>query len=1064
MMDSNLLPPAPLGPSDTLLRGEVLICGGTGCHSSSSHEVTAAMQAEVARRGLEGEIRVIPTGCRGFCSMGPVMMIYPEGILYCQVQPSDVPEIVEETLLKGRQVARLAYQEPNQHKSLPFYHDIPFYGKQIRIALRNCGLINPESIDEYIAHDGYAALGKVLTSMTPEDVLREMKDSGLRGRGGAGFLTGLKWEFARRSQNFPKYVICNADEGDPGAFMDRSILEGDPHSVMEGMTIAAYAIGAREGYVYCRAEYPLAIQRLKTAIAQAHEYGLLGENILGSGFSFDLKVKEGAGAFVCGEETALMASIEGKRGEPRPRPPFPAVAGLWNKPSNVNNVKSYAMSPQILLKGAPWFKAIGPEKSPGTAIFALTGKINNTGLIEVPMGISLGEIIYDVGGGIPNGKPFKAVQTGGPLGGCLPASALNTPVDFDSLTAAGATMGSGGMIVVDDDTCMVEFAKYFLQFATAESCGKCVPCRVGGMRLLEVLTRISEGKGTDQDVEDIKYISANMQSASLCSLGQLTPGPVMSALRFFMDEFTEHVHNQNCPAGQCKALVRAKCINACPAGVESPSYLALVAQGRYAEGLAIHRERNPFASICGRVCPAFCEQKCRRGEIDESISIRLVKRYMADHEVSMPWTPEKLEGEKVLKVGVVGGGPGGLTAALRLAQKGYQVTVYEKLPIPGGMMSVGIPDYRLPTDALLGEIQSIMRAGVEIRCNTALGSDLTLDDLFEREGCNAVVLAIGAHKSRKLGVPGEEKQGVLHGTDFLREVGLAQRGAAPLSSMPDVAGKKVAVVGGGNVALDAARTAWRLGASEVHVIYRRTRADMPAYAEEVHAAYDEGIQFHFLANPVEVLGDGKVSGVVVQRQRLGEFDAGGRRRPVPIEGDTFVLPVDVIVPAIGQTTDTSWMQKAGIQSTRSSTFVVGDAYQTSRGGVFACGDAVSGPATVIEAVAQGNLVSVAVDHWLRTGEYKRPKYETQRVDVAQLYNLDEYANATRPRVPELPLVNRAGTFKEVELGFDERTVREEAKRCLRCDLEWLDYMKLPQPAAGQVAEPASPAGDVRSHA
>ena len=516
--------------------------------------------------------------------MGPVMMIYPEGILYCQVQGSDVPEVVEETLFKGRTIQRLAYQEPIQHKALPLYHDIPFYGKQIRIALRNCGLINPESIDEYIARDGYAALGKVLNSMSPEDVLREMKDSGLRGRGGAGFLTGLKWEFARRSQNFPKYVICNADEGDPGAFMDRSILEGDPHSVMEGMTIAAYAIGASEGYIYCRAEYPLAIARLKTAIAQAKEYGLLGENILGSSFNFELKVKEGAGAFVCGEETALMASIEGKRGEPRPRPPFPAVAGLWAKPSNVNNVKSYAMSPQILLKGAAWFKGIGPEKSPGTAIFALTGKINNTGLIEVPMGIPLGEIIFDVGGGIPKGKPFKAVQTGGPLGGCLPASALNTPVDFDALTAAGATMGSGGMIVVDDDTCMVEFAKYFLQFATAESCGKCVPCRVGGMRLLETLTRITEGKGTRADLDTIKYLSQNMREASLCSLGQLTPGPVMSGLRFFEQEFIQHIDDKMCEAGQCKALVRAKCINACPAGVESPAYLALVAQGKYAEG------------------------------------------------------------------------------------------------------------------------------------------------------------------------------------------------------------------------------------------------------------------------------------------------------------------------------------------------------------------------------------------------------------------------------------------------------------------------------------------------
>ena len=822
---------------------------------------------------------------------------------------------------------------------------------------------------------------------------------------------------------------------------------------MEGMTIAGYAIGAAEGYIYCRAEYPLAIARLKTAIAQAHEYGLLGEDILGSGFSFELKVKEGAGAFVCGEETALMASIEGKRGEPRPRPPFPAVAGLWAKPSNVNNVKSYAMAPQIILKGAPWFKAIGPEKSPGTAIFALTGKINNTGLIEVPMGIPLGEIIFDVGGGIPNGKPFKAVQTGGPLGGCLPASALNTPVDFDALTAAGATMGSGGMIVVDEDTCMVEFAKYFLQFATAESCGKCVPCRVGGMRLLETLTRITEGKGTKADIETIKYISQNMREASLCSLGQLTPGPVMSGIRFFEQEFIQHIEDKMCEAGQCKALVRAKCINACPAGVESPAYLALVAQGRYAEGLEIHRQRNPFALACGRVCPAFCEQRCRRGEIDDPISIRLVKRFMADQEIARPWTPERIEAPKDQKIAVVGAGPAGLTAALRLAQRGYGVTVYEKLPVAGGMMAVGIPEYRLPKEPLFAEIENIERAGVEIRCNQSLGSDFTVDDLLDRDGYNAVILAIGAHKSRKLGIPGEKNVGVVHGTDFLREIGVFNRrlGSGDQRLVPStqavVNGKRVAVIGGGNVALDAARTAWRLGAKEVHVIYRRQREAMPAYAEEVKAAVEEGIQFHFLANPVKVLGDGYVTGLVIQRQRLGEFDAGGRRRPIPVDGDEFTLDVDMVIPAIGQTTDTAWMQQdTGISATRSSTFVVNEALATTRSGVFAAGDAVSGPATVVEAVAQGNLVAVAVDHWFKTGEYAKPQYETPRPDIVQLYNLDEYANARRPHVPELALDERLGAFSEVELGFDERTVREEAKRCLRCDLEWLDYMKLPKPA------------------
>jgi NADH:ubiquinone oxidoreductase subunit F (NADH-binding) len=444
-------------------------------------------------------------------------------------------------------------QQLDLFQALPSYAELPFYSKQIRIVLRNCGIIDPERIEAYLARDGYQGLGKAL-SLPPGEVVSTVQDAGLRGRGGAGFSTGLKWEFARRSKATPKFVICNADEGDPGAFMDRSILEGDPHSVIEGMIIAGYAVGAAEGYIYCRAEYPLAIARLKTAISQAHDYGLLGENILGSGFSFDLHLKEGAGAFVCGEEMALIASVEGRRGEPRPKPPFPAVAGLWQRPTVVNNVKSYAMTPQIMLKGPDWFQSIGTAKSPGTAVFALTGKIKNTGLIEVPMGITLREIIFDIGGGIPKKKHFKAVQTGGPLGGCLPGEALDTPVDFDSLVAAGATMGSGGMIVVDQDTCMVEFARYFLTFASAESCGKCVPCRIGGQRLLETLTRIAEGAGTQRDLDEIDRISRNMREASLCALGQLTPGPVMSALRFFRAEYEAHVHDKFCPAGVCKGL------------------------------------------------------------------------------------------------------------------------------------------------------------------------------------------------------------------------------------------------------------------------------------------------------------------------------------------------------------------------------------------------------------------------------------------------------------------------------------------------------------------------------
>ena len=541
-------------------KATIFIGMGTCGIAAGASDVARAVHSELKAHDLDAQ--VINVGCIGMCVKEPLVDIQLPGrsrVTDSNVKPEMVPRIINEHLVQEQIIKKWAFAQLTNgtggiEDGLTTYAEHPFYRKQIRIALRNCGMIDPENINEYIAIGGYKGLSKALFEMEPEDIIDEMKDSGLRGRGGAGFLTGVKWEFCMRARVFPKYVICNADEGDPGAFMDRSILEGDPHSVIEGMIIAAYAIGAPEGYIYCRAEYPLAIVRLKKAIAQAHDHGLLGENILGSGTSFNLKVKEGAGAFVCGEETALIASIEGKRGEPRPRPPYPAVSGLWGKPSNVNNVKSYAITPQIMVKGADWFSGIGTPTSTGTAVFALTGNIKNTGLIEVPMGITLREIIFDVGGGIPKKKQFKAVQTGGPLGGCLPTEALDTPVDFDSLTKAGATMGSGGMIVVDQDTCMVEFARYFLTFASAESCGKCVPCRVGGQRLLEVLTRITQGEGTPEDLDEIQYISDNMKEGSLCALGQLTPGPVIASLRFFREEYEAHINEGLCPAGVCPGM------------------------------------------------------------------------------------------------------------------------------------------------------------------------------------------------------------------------------------------------------------------------------------------------------------------------------------------------------------------------------------------------------------------------------------------------------------------------------------------------------------------------------
>ena len=595
-----------------MYRSNVLVCGGTGCTSSNSELIIERLKEEIRAHGLEKEVNVIRTGCFGLCALGPIMVVYPEGAFYSMVKPDDVPEIVEEHLLKGRIVKRLLYQETvvddNSVKSL---NDTTFYGKQRRIALRNCGVINPENIDEYIAVDGYAALGKVLTEMTPQQVIDVMKASGLRGRGGAGFPTGVKWGFAAANQADQKYVCCNADEGDPGAFMDRSILEGDPHVVLESMAIAGYAIGASQGYIYVRAEYPIAVKRLQIAIDQAHEYGLLGNDIFGTGFNFDIQLRLGAGAFVCGEETALMTSIEGKRGEPRCRPPFPALKGLFQKPTVLNNVETYANIPQIFLKGPAWFRSIGTEKSPGTKVFALGGKIHNTGLVEVPMGTTLREVVEDIGGGIPGGHKFKAAQTGGPSGGCIPASLIDTPIDYDSLIAIGSMMGSGGLIVMDETTCMVDIAKFFLEFTVDESCGKCTPCRVGTKRLLEILNKITSGNGTLEDIDRLEELCYYIKENSLCGLGQTAPNPVLSTLKYYRDEYIAHVTEKRCPAGARKALTNyvidaekckgcTLCARNCPVGAIS---------GAVRQPHVIDTQK---CIKCG-----VCREKCKFGAIEK---------------------------------------------------------------------------------------------------------------------------------------------------------------------------------------------------------------------------------------------------------------------------------------------------------------------------------------------------------------------------------------------------------------------------------------------------------------
>lgn len=587
-----------------MYRSHVLVCGGTGCTSSNSLAIIEALEAEIAKKGLQDEVKVVRTGCFGLCALGPIMIVYPEGSFYSQVQVSDVPEIVEEHLLKGRLVKRLLYDETVTMDDVKSLQETDFYKKQHRVALRNCGVIDPENIEEYIAFDGYMALAKCLKEYTPEQVIQIVKDSGLRGRGGGGFPTGLKWSFTAANQADQKYVVCNADEGDPGAFMDRSVLEGDPHCIVEAMAICGYATGATEGYVYVRAEYPIAVKRLQIAIKQAREYGLLGKNIFDSGFDFDLHVRLGAGAFVCGEETALMTSIEGNRGEPRPRPPYPAVKGLFAKPTTENNVETFANIPQIILKGADWFASMGTEKSKGTKVFALGGKIKNTGLVEIPMGTTLREIIEEIGGGIPNGKKFKAAQTGGPSGGCIPASLMDTPIDYDNLTAIGCMMGSGGLIVMDEDNCMVDIAKFFLNFTVDESCGKCTPCRVGTKRLLEMLDKITAGKATMEDLDKLEDLCHYIKANSLCGLGQTAPNPVLATLKFFREEYVAHIQDKKCPAGVCKALMTyaiepdkcrgcTACARKCPAGA---------IEGKVKEVHTIHTDKCIKCGVCLETC------------------------------------------------------------------------------------------------------------------------------------------------------------------------------------------------------------------------------------------------------------------------------------------------------------------------------------------------------------------------------------------------------------------------------------------------------------------------------
>ena len=782
---------------------------------------------------------------------------------------------------------------------MPAWDEVPFFAGQVKVVLRDCGLINPDDVEEYIAVGGYQALYKVLIDRDPAGVVEQIKLARLRGRGGAGYLTGNKWEFLRTAAGPDKVIICNADEGDPGAYMNRNEIESDPHALLEGMAIAGFVTGAPRGIIYVRAEYPIAIIRLERAIAAARERGLLGRDILGRGFDFDIEIVEGAGAFVCGEETALIASLEDRAGRPRPRPPFPSERGLRGRPTNINNVETWYNVAPIVTKGAAWFTDIGSPKSAGTKVFSLVGKVRSTGLVEMPLGTPLARFLYDVGGGGLHGREIKAVQTGGPSGGCIPAEMFDTPVDYETLAQLGSIMGSGGMVVLDEDNCMVDVARYFIEFTRSESCGKCVPCRVGLHKALRILDRFTHGNATHADLSALDELCRMVRDTSLCALGQSAPNPVLTSLRHFRHEFEDHIMARRCRAGVCEDLALSPCENSCPLHMNIPRFLELYKEDRLEDAFLSVILDNPLPASTGRVCQHPCDDRCRRAAIDEAVNMREVHRAIADQvlltdrfEGMVPRVLERRMPPTGQHVAVVGAGPTGLTCAYYLALLGHAVTVYESRPAAGGMLRYALPEYRLPKAVLDREIELIARLGVDFRFNVNVGDDLGLNEIAQQY--DAVFLSIGTWKESWVYLPGTELTGVIPALPFLEAVSRDQ---------PVPVGRSIVVIGGGNAAIDSARTARRLGA-QVTVVYRRQRADMPAIAEEVEAAEHEGVHMVYLAAPHRILGDreGRVVALEAVRTRPGPFDTSGRRRPMPTD-EIVRFECDSVVLAVGESVD-----------------------------------------------------------------------------------------------------------------------------------------------------------------
>src|SRR5499427_7717594 len=828
---------------------------GTCGRGNGAEGLYHAFGEAIERSGVN--VTLASVGCFGACFQEPLTNIRVPGhplVILRQVQANDAERILHD-VSSGNLSPDLIYCKVEEwdhitasvkygrgYPEIPLWNDVPFFKGQKKIVLRNCGFVNPDDIEEYIAIGGYQALYKVLIDGRPEHIIEQIKASKLRGRGGAGFLTGNKWEFLAKAKADHKYIICHADEGDPGAYMNRNEIESDPHSLLEGMIVGAYVMGASEGIIYVRAEYPLAVHRLNHAIEQAREYGLLGENILGRGFKFDIELVEGSGAFVCGEETALIASLEGEAGRPRPRPPFPAQRGLWGKPTNINNVETWYNIAPIIMRGPAWFTETGSPKSSGTKVFSLVGKVKNTGLVEMPLGTSLKTFIYDIGEGAVGDRQVKAVQTGGPSGGSIPQEMFDTAVDYESLAQLGSIMGSGGMVVMDEDNCMVDVARYFIEFTNSESCGKCVPCRVGLDKSLRILNRITTGAGRMQHMETMEELSRYIRDCSLCGLGQSAPNPVMTTMRHFRHEFEDHIVARRCQAGVCTELALSPCENSCPLHMNIPRFLQLLKESRLEEAFDSVILDNPLPASTGRVCQHPCDERCRRITTDDALNMREVHRYISDSillsdrfDAAVKRLSKRTLEHTGRKIAVAGAGPAGLTAAFYLALLGHDVTVFDPLTEAGGMLRFALPEYRLPKDVLRREIELIERLGVKFTLNTRIGTDISLNELDER--FDAVFLAIGTWKESWVYLPGTELKGVYPALPLLESV--AKGESVNL-------GRKVAVIGGGNAAIDSARTALRKGA-EVVVVYRRERKDMPAIEEETEAAEKEGARIVFLS-------------------------------------------------------------------------------------------------------------------------------------------------------------------------------------------------------------------------